>query len=297
MRKTTGNVKTQAQNTGVRTRRKRRKSQAGRIVLAATVIIVAITAAILSLTVFFNIKAIDIYGESKYSSKQIIKAAGVELDSNLIRLKSKEVEKKIEDKLPYIQNAKIVKKLPTSLEIRVQSAVVAGYIEENGSFSLVSVEGKLLENLKTRPEGYAEIIGVSAENVKLSQTIKDENGSLKSVEKIYSAFNSQEQNNITKINVNDSLNMSFVYRNRITVELGSTAELDEKLNFVSKILKDTTKIGEDDVGTVYASNARRISYRRSGSYEEILLSEKENMSSSEISQNESQNSSTSSKKD
>ena len=297
MRKTTGNVKTQAQNTGVRTRRKRRKSQAGRIVLAATVIIVAITAAILSLTVFFNIKAIDIYGESKYSSKQIIKAAGVELDSNLIRLKSKEVEKKIEDKLPYIQNAKIVKKLPTSLEIRVQSAVVAGYIEENGNFSLVSVEGKLLENLKTRPEGYAEIIGVSAENVKLSQTIKDENGSLKSVEKIYSAFNSQEQNNITKINVSDSLNMSFVYRNRITVELGSTAELDEKLNFVSKILKDTTKIGEDDVGTMYASNARRISYRRSGSYEEILLSEKENMSSSEISQNESQNSSTSSKKD
>ena len=297
MRKTTGNVKTQAQNTGVRTRRKRRKSQAGRIVLAATVIIVAITAAILSLTVFFNIKAIDIYGDSKYSSKQIIKAAGVELDSNLIRLKSKEVEKKIEDKLPYIQNAKIVKKLPTSLEIRVQSAVVAGYIEENGSFSLVSVEGKLLENVKTRPEGYAEIIGVSAENVKLSQTIKDETGSLKSVEKIYSAFNNQSQNNITKIDVSDSLNMSFVYRNRITVELGSTAELDEKLNFVSKILKDTTKIGEDDVGTVYASNARRISYRRSGSYEEILLSEKENMSSSEISQNESQNSSTSSKKD
>lgn len=297
MRKTTGNVKTQAQNTGVRTRRKRRKSQAGRIVLAATVIIVAITAAILSLTVFFNIKAIDIYGDSKYSSKQIIKAAGVELDSNLIRLKSKEVEKKIEDKLPYIQNAKIVKKLPTSLEIRVQSAVVAGYIEENSSFSLVSVEGKLLENVKTRPEGYAEIIGVSAENVKLSQTIKDETGSLKSVEKIYSAFNNQSQNNITKIDVSDSLNMSFVYRNRITVELGSTAELDEKLNFVSKILKDTTKIGEDDVGTVYASNARRISYRRSGSYEEILLSEKENMSSSEISQNESQNSSTSSKKD
>jgi cell division septal protein FtsQ len=297
MRKTTGNVKTQAQNTGVRTHRKRRKSQAGRIVLAATVIIVAITAAILSLTVFFNIKAIDIYGESKYSSKQIVKAAGVELDSNLIRLKSKEVEKKIEDKLPYIQNAKIVKKLPTSLEIRVQSAVVAGYIEENSSFSLVSVEGKLLENVKTRPEGYAEIIGVSAENVKLSQTIKDETGSLKSVEKIYSAFNNQSQNNITKIDVSDSLNMSFVYRNRITVELGSTAELDEKLNFVSKILKDTTKIGEDDVGTVYASNARRISYRRSGSYEEILLSEKENMSSSEISQNESQNSSTSSKKD
>ncbi len=297
MRKTTGNVKTQAQNTGVRTRRKRRKSRAGRIVLAATVIIVAITAAILSLTVFFNIKAIDIYGESKYSSKQIIKAAGVELDSNLIRLNSKEVQKKIEDKLPYIEEAKIVKKLPTSLEIRVQSAVVAGYIEENGSFSLVSVEGKLLENMKTRPEGYAEIIGISAENVKLSQTIKDETGSLKSVSKIYSAFNSQSQNNITKIDVSDSLNMSFVYRNRITVELGSTAELDEKLNFVSKILKDTTKIGEDDVGIIYASNARRISYRRSGSYEEILLSEKENMSSSEISQNESQNSSTSSKKD
>lgn len=297
MRKTTGNVKTQAQNTGARNRRKRRKSQAGRIVLAATVIIVAITAAILSLTVFFNIKAIDIYGDSKYSSKQIIKAAGVKLESNLIRLNSKEVQKKIEDKLPYIEEAKIVKKLPTSLEIRVKSAVVAGYIEENASFSLVSVEGKLLETVKTRPEGYAEIIGISAENVKVSQTIEDKNGSLKSVGKIYSAFNSQGQNNITKINVSDNLNMSFVYRNRITVELGSTTELDEKLNFVSKILKDTTKIGEDDVGTMYASNARRISYRRSGSYEEILLSEKENMSSSEISQNESQNSSTSSKKD
>ena len=50
--------------------KKRRRSSAGRIALVLTVLTVAAIGIVLSLTVFFKTKEIDVYGDSRYSSKE-----------------------------------------------------------------------------------------------------------------------------------------------------------------------------------------------------------------------------------
>jgi len=271
-------------------KKKRRRSSFARATLVVTVLLVAAVGTVLSLTVFFKIKSIDVYGETQYTSKQIISAGKVQLESNLIRLDSELVSERIEKALPYIEDVKVKKRLPTTVELNVTAARVAGYVSGENGFFMVSTEGKLLEKKAEKPEGVAEIVGVNTEGTQVSEYVSDEQNSMNYVKRIYDSLGAGMSANITSVDVSDRVNLSFVYRDRVTVRLGSESDLSEKLKFVVKILSDPEKINDDDIGIIYAGNAKKISFLRKGSYSEYLqqLEEESQTSSSE---NREQNSS------
>jgi len=60
-------------------RRRRRRTSGAKIALVVTVLLALVIGVVLSLTVFFKVKSIDVYGETRYSSKEIIKAGKIEL--------------------------------------------------------------------------------------------------------------------------------------------------------------------------------------------------------------------------
>ena len=268
-------------------KRRRRRSSVAKMALVVTVLLVVAVGPVLSLTVFFKIKSIDVYGESKYSSKEIIKVANVKLESNLVRLDSEHIAEKIEKELPYIEDVKIKKRLPTTLEFNVTAAKEAGYVEAGGSYYIVSREGKILEKCADKPQKMAQIDGIKLEKPAISEHIEQNN--INYVKKIYEAFGEGMSSKITLLSVGDRINLSFVYDNRITVKLGSEADLAKKLKFVVLTLADNSKISDDDMGTIYAGNAKKISFLRKGSYSEYLetLIDEED-SSSGIAQNESE---------
>lgn len=262
--------------------KKRRRSSAGRIALVVTVLLVALVGVILSLTVFFKTKEIDVYGDSRYSSKEIIAAGKIELESNLIRLDSKKIAGRIETKLPYIEKVQLQKKLPTTAVLKVTEAKIAGYIKTNEGYSIISTNGKVLEKTLKQPEKMAEILGIDANGVKVAQYVSDESGALSSARAIFSELGVGMSSGVTQMNVEDRINLTFIYRDRVTVRLGSETDLKEKIRFVCKILNNPEEISEDDMGIIYATNAKRISFLRNGSYTEYL-----NQLEAEKQQNES----------
>ena len=171
----------------VKKTKKRRRSNAGRIALVVTVLSVALVGIILSLTVFFKTKEIDVYGESRYSSKDIVAAGKIELESNLIRLDSKKIAGRIETALPYIEKVELVKKLPTTAVLKVTEAKVAGYVKTDEGYSILSTNGKVLEKVDKLPEKMAEILGIDANGVKVSELISDESGALSSARAIFNS--------------------------------------------------------------------------------------------------------------
>lgn len=293
------NRDTGASSTKRKGRRRRRNNSAARITLVVTVLISLVVGIVLSLTVFFKIKSIDVYGESIYSSKEIIKAGDIKLESNLIRLNSNAISKRIENTLPYIEKVRVKKSLPTTALLEVTAAVVAGYTEESGNFYVISTEGKVLEIKKDKPQNTATLLGINAKDKKVCQYVTDDKNSIGYVNKIYKAFGDVMSRNITEVNVSDRVALSFVYNDRITVRLGSENDLTEKLKFVIKILSDPEKISQDDMGIIYATNAKKISFLRKGSYQEYLQElenqkqQEEDNTSSSISQTESENTSSS----
>lgn len=273
----------------IRKVKKRRRSNTGRIALVVTVLIVAMVGVILSLTVFFKTKAIDVYGDSRYSSKEIIAAGKIELESNLIRLDSKKIAQRIETKLPYIEKVELLKKLPTTVVLNVTEAKIAGYVKTNEGYSIISTNGKVLEKVQQLPEKMTEILGIDANSVDVAEFVSDENGSLSSARAIFNELGVGMSSGVTQMDVTDSINLEFVYRDRVTVRLGSETDLTEKIRFVSKILNNPEEIDEDDMGIIYATNAKRISFLRNGSYKEYieqLEAEKQQNESSDLAQTE-----------
>ena len=281
------NMRGSSKGAAVSRKRRRRRSSVAKMALVVTVLLVAAVGTVLSLTVFFKIKSIDVYGESRYSSKDIIKVANVKLESNLVRLDGEHIAEKIEKELPYIEDVKIKKKLPTTLEFNVTAAKIAGYIQAEDGYYIISREGKILEKSSDKPEKIAEIGGITLEKPTISAHIEQNN--IKYVKKIYEAFGEGMSSKITALSVGDRINLSFVYDNRVTVKLGSEADLSKKLKFVVLTLADSSKISDDDMGTIYAGNAKKISFLRKGSYSEYLSQlEAEQNASSNIAQTESE---------
>ncbi len=275
-------------------RKKRRRTSIGKMALVMTVLAVAAVGTVLSLTVFFKIKTIDVYGESRYSSKQIIDAGNIQLESNLIRLDKEMVANRIETKHPYIEKVDVKKVLPTTVELHVTKARVAGYCETKDGYSIVSTNGKVLEISKKKPQKGAVINGIDVEDVTVAGRISDDNLALSNIKEIFGGLGEGVSSNITELSVSDNLNLSFVYRDRVTVRLGSSKEISKKLKFVLEILNNPEEIAEDDIGTIYASNPKRISFLRQGSYSELQAQiEKDRLEAekNESEQNESEQSS------
>ncbi len=271
---------------GRRGKKKRRRSSYAKITLVLTVLAVAAVGVVLSLTVFFKIKNVDVSGNTEfYTPKQIISAGKIEFDSNLIRLSSSAVSDRIETELPYIEEAKVIKKLPTSVELNITLATSAGYVKNGSSYYTVSTRGKVLEIGKKLPEKLPEIVGVETEKIKVADVLPDENGSFSSIQHIYEKLGSALSRDITEIDVTDNLNLSFTYRDRVEVRLGSESELAEKLKFVAILIADGEKIDDDDMGIIYASNPKRVSFLRKGSYSEYIAAQEK----LEQEQNDAQN--------
>jgi cell division protein FtsQ len=218
---------------------------------------------------FFKVKNIDVYGSTIYSTEEIIKVSGIKVDNNLVALGSSEIEETIEKKLPYIQNVTIKKSLPSTVEIICEPAKVIGTIEADNGNYLISLEGKILEKVKELPKNSAKVKGIKPKNVQIAQSL-EEDSSMKLVNEIYKMLDADIAQKLNVIDVSDEINITLMYRNRITIKLGSRADLEKKLKFVATIIEDPNKINSDDVGIIYATDAKRISFLRKGSYQEMI---------------------------
>lgn len=231
-----------------RVRQKKRKRKL-RIFYVLLFLIVLGAAVTLSLTVLFQIHSIQVTGTSRYSQEQIISACGIQTGENLFLAKTKKAEAAIEQKLPYIGNVKVSRKLPAEISIQVESAPVAGAVETNGSYILLTASGKVLEQTKSPPEKCTMIVGLALSSATPGkQAVYKEASSKALYEQLAAAIKNNSLASVTKIDISDPYRILMVYDGRITMNLGSSADLDYKIRFGKTILDGKNAEGEDNIG-------------------------------------------------
>ena len=218
--------------TNMRRKKNKRKKVIIRSVLGGTLLIAGLVVAML---LFFNINKISVTGDAVYSSEEVITASGIETGDNLIFLSKQKINKTITEKLPYIGSVKIKRRLPSHLEIQVIKTDAVFGVAENGYYTLLDREGKVLEtNLeyigsdKTLLNAGKVISAVVGEKI----VLEDEK-TLPRIEDVYSTCEKVGLTDITEINITDLYNIKVVYQGRITLELGKTDgdRLSKKLAF------------------------------------------------------------------
>ncbi len=203
---------------------------------------------ILSLTVFFNIETADIIGSSIYSADEIIAASGIHGGDNMIRKNMGKSEEAITSQLLYIEEAKITRKLPSSVEILITPCVETASLQTEDGYLIVSESGKILRAEAEPAEDTVIFYGAEpAEEMHIGMTFAsvDED----KTEAIYELIKRSEigfASKITSFDVTDRLNISCLYEDRINIEISSLADIEYKFRLAEEILD--TKISPDAEG-------------------------------------------------
>lgn len=239
-------------------RKKKNSGTASGILLFLVVITIVV---MLSMTVFFNIETVKVTGASNYTAEEIIAASGLTPESNLIRLNGEKCSNNILQKLVYIEEAEISRSFPSTLVINVTASVPeANFITDSGTL-LISSGGKVLDKLPEPRAGLVSFFGTEPDYSLVPGDKFASSDELKtsSVYKLLDALKARSDEKITKVDITDNGNITYLYDNRITVEMGSINDLEYKLDFSGEIIKK--KIGEKTEGVLtILSDSNRASF-------------------------------------
>lgn len=227
-----------------RARRKRNMS----LYYGTVLLIAAIIFAILSVTVFFNVETVYVSGSSVYPAEDIIAASGICGGDNMIRKNMGKAAENVTKQLIYIETAEVKRKLPTSAEIRVTPCVETACLQQEDGFLIVSKSGKILRRTEEPLANMLVFYGAApAEDMEPGMKFASEDENRTKV--IYELLEKSEDGFVSKItsfNVADRLNISCVYDDRITIELGVVSDIDYKFLLAEAII--STKLSPDAEG-------------------------------------------------
>ncbi|MDD6395036.1 MAG: FtsQ-type POTRA domain-containing protein [Firmicutes bacterium] len=142
--KAKGVVPMRAAHRRVRQRNRRRTVVFNSVILMAT--LVGLIA--LYVGIFFNVKNIEVKGESPYSANQVIDMCSFTKGDNILFVDAEGCERTITQKLPYIESCKIKREFPATIVVNVTEAEILGVAEVAANcWATISTKGKILETV------------------------------------------------------------------------------------------------------------------------------------------------------
>ena len=208
-----------------------------KIVKVLTLIIVIIGVSIyVALSPLFNIKEINVTGNSKLSKEEIISLSELKTDENTFKVSKKNIKNKVKANA-YIENVKIRRKLPDKVEI------IATYmIPFANSYIYINNQGYMLEITSQKAEMPA-IVGISTPEEELHEgqrLISEDLVKLGEVLQIMESANANELVDlITKIDISNRQDYILTLeKEKKAIHLGDVSNLSTKMAYVKKILND-----------------------------------------------------------
>ena len=214
------------------------------VFIIATAILV-----VLSLTVFFNINTITIKGESIYSTQEIADVLGVKKGQNLFRIKLSDIENRVISNLPEIETVKLGRRLPDKLSVTVTPCIPVAQIEVDNNFYEISQSFKIFKKISSQDETLLHIKGLDPKSVEIGAIATSEDTHKNDILKdIMGTIKEINFTGVTTIDITDRLNIILIYNNKITLEVGSSLDLEYKIEFLKSVIDE--KIDEDFDGRI-----------------------------------------------
>lgn len=220
----------------VKVNRRRRRSNLNSY-YALAVIFAAVIVLILCMTVFFNVKTVNIQGVNLYTNEQILAVGGVNSGVNLIRTDTKTVETRLKNTLVYIDDVQVSRKYPSELEIKVTEAVKAAQIEKDGKYYILSESGRILEADVPLDESLMMIKGFELKSLDPGSTLESKDAfKTKILDQLISEIKKLDFEDINEIDLTDRTDIKMTYDNRIDIRLGSSVDIDYKLTYIKAVI-------------------------------------------------------------
>ena len=251
-------------------KRRRRRHKSNRILYYILVLfILAVVGTVLSLTVFFKITAISVKGVSKYPVSVIQQLTGISVGDNLFRADLGAAKEKIME-LPYVEAVTLKRTYPPEIVVEItQAKPVAALQEENGGYTLISADGRILERDAQLPDDVLQVVGAELKGnpgeypaVPPKKATEEELAAAEEAAEIIRMANytlqALEESGLVleKVDFADRYNIQAKYSEDIIIEFGSESELARKMKLVAEVLEN--QLEENFRGVLYAGTVGKV---------------------------------------
>ncbi len=199
-------------------------------------------AVIASFTPYFNIKKVNVTGNSRVSVQEIETASGITEGSNIFRVKLSSVRKKLE-KISYVHSVRVKREFPNQISIEIEESQPVAAASYMGNYILIDMYGKTLEqetpqNLENLPE-IVNLIGLEIKNFELGEKIivKNERNLQIVLESLTELVHNSLIGNTNEIDLSQDDGVVFRMNDRkLSVLMGDATDLPYRVKFLKEIL-------------------------------------------------------------
>lgn len=217
---------------------KRRKKKIIRRFFVFSILLIIISAALAFNLKTFDIKEILVKNNVKVAKDDIINLSGISIGDNIFYVSFYKSKKNILSD-PYIKTVKLIRKLPSSIEINVTERKESVYFKKENSFYILDETGVFLKKSSEAPS-LLMIKGIENKVSYEKNSILFKDSRYKDAIEM---FNILDSNNETKLKFKavdlSSLVNIKLYINNMEIRLGSDEDLLNKVNkAISMMSKD-----------------------------------------------------------
>ena len=224
---------------GAKRRRRGRFSFLYKLLAVLVTCVVVVTA----LTLFFRVEVIRVEGVVRYTEDDVRKATGVELDSNMYMLNKFEVQRRLREELPYIEEVRIRRVLPDQLVITVKECSHVYALVQDDIAWVFSSSGRIVDRMERLEARYlpqvdgCQLLAPSL-GTKIQTDVEDERdlrqASLMALLK--AAEEAGEVGRISAYHLGDRETLSIDYAGRFQVRMPYDADYDYMLLYLKMVM-------------------------------------------------------------
>ena len=215
-------------------KRKRKKTRAMSVMIIFMVFFVMLG---VSSKLFFNLEEVNVSGTTRYSYEQVLNASGLENGQSVVGVSKEKVKRDIKNNLPYVDNVKVIKNIPSKISLVVEESLPYAYFAVNNGFLLIDEQGKALEVVSELQKDLPVIYIEGFNKYELGEIISLGDGYS---QKIYvDIINQLKDNSIVEnvrlIDMTKPYYIKLFYNENIEILLGQSTDIGYKLEFFRRI--------------------------------------------------------------
>lgn len=244
--KNTSKKKTPDKKTSKKTNSKKKtaKAKKGKVRKQAKVlfgiIVFLVLLVLLLCSPIFDIKNIDVEGNSELSKEKLISISSLQLHTNIFKFNKGLVKEKIKENA-YIENVEVTRKLPSTVQIVVTERIPKYMLQFADSYVYINNQGYMLE-ISNEALELPILIGFTTDlsNIKAGNRINVTD--LKKMDMVIKIYEAAKSNGlgelITKIDISNDKNYAIILEKEgIKVHLGDCTELNTRILYLKSILE------------------------------------------------------------
>ena len=235
-------------------------------VIICTAVLLILISAVIACFFIFRIKEISVKGSEKYTEEELIQAAGIEKNANLIIKRISDIERSLRSAYPSLEDVKIVKKYPDRLEITVTDSEELYYIELGSDCFTVTDDLRVTSQRSAPPEGTVELKSGNIVSAVVGEYLvfkydTDYNYLKELLENI--RFHKISEH-INRIDAGKKFEIKLKYDDRFIIEIGDSENVATKLTLAESYI---SSLKDTDRGIIYATGLESGSFKPSNDIE------------------------------